>query len=93
MMYRRQLAIWCVLAAGSIGWAQESSSPAKPTEPPAAQVKAVPSFKDGLAQEVEGFKDSNSWIRHDLWVETEFDSDGNGKRDRNARRRDAPKTN
>lgn len=43
---------------------------------------AVPVFKDGEAQIVEEFKDSDFWIRHDLWVETEFDSDGDGKLDR-----------
>ncbi|TWU43122.1 Xaa-Pro dipeptidyl-peptidase [Novipirellula aureliae] len=43
---------------------------------------AVPVFKDGEAQIVEGFKDPDYWIRHDLWVETEFDSDGDGKLDR-----------
>lgn len=42
----------------------------------------VPVFKDGEAQIVEGFKDSDFWIRHDLWVETEFDTDGDGKLDR-----------
>jgi X-Pro dipeptidyl-peptidase len=41
-----------------------------------------PFFKDGEAQVVEGFKNSADWVRHDLWVETEFDSDGNGKNDR-----------
>lgn len=44
--------------------------------------KSVPTFKDGLAQEVAGFKNSNDWIRNELWVETEFDSDGDGKKDR-----------
>ena len=44
--------------------------------------RAGPVFEDGQAQVVEAFKDSESWIQHDLWVETEFDSDGNGKRDR-----------
>ena len=43
---------------------------------------AVPVFKDGEAQEVDRFKDSDYWIRHDLWVETEVDSDGDGKLDR-----------
>jgi X-Pro dipeptidyl-peptidase len=42
----------------------------------------VPVFVDGQAQIVEGFADPQSWIRHDLWVETEFDSDGNGRPDR-----------
>ncbi len=44
--------------------------------------KAKPIFKDGEAQVVEAFKDPKKWIQHDLWVETEFDSDGDGKRDR-----------
>jgi len=44
--------------------------------------KAVPVFKNGQAQIVPAFKDSKKWIRHDLWVETEFDTDGDGKLDR-----------
>ena len=44
--------------------------------------KAVPVFKDGEAQVVDRFNDPDMWIRHDLWVETEFDSDGDGKLDR-----------
>lgn len=44
--------------------------------------KVKPIFKDGEAQIVEGFKDQSKWIRHDLWVETEFDTDGDGDPDR-----------
>ncbi len=47
-----------------------------------ADEKSVPVFADGQAQIVPGFKDSKEWVRHDLWVETEFDSDGDGKKDR-----------
>ncbi|MCL4128353.1 UNVERIFIED_CONTAM: hypothetical protein GTU68_023990 [Idotea baltica] len=47
-----------------------------------AQEKAIPVFKDGEAQIVEAFNDESKWIRHDLWVETTFDSDGDGKLDR-----------
>ena len=47
-----------------------------------AQEKAVPVFKDGEAQIVEAFKNPKDWIRHDLWVETSFDTDGDGKLDR-----------
>jgi len=47
-----------------------------------AQEKAIPIFKDGEAQIVEAFNNPNKWIRHDLWVETTFDSDGDGKLDR-----------
>ncbi|MEX1023770.1 MAG: Xaa-Pro dipeptidyl-peptidase [Planctomycetota bacterium] len=48
---------------------------------PSAQ-RAVPVFEDGRAQVVEAFRDPAAWIQHDLWVETEFDSDGDGRRDR-----------
>ncbi|MDX1406600.1 MAG: Xaa-Pro dipeptidyl-peptidase [Saprospiraceae bacterium] len=41
-----------------------------------------PLIEDGMAQVVEAFNDSESWIREELWVETEFDSDGDGKLDR-----------
>jgi len=44
--------------------------------------KSVPIFKDGEAQIVPAFEDHSKWIRHDLWVEAEFDTDGDGKKDR-----------
>jgi X-Pro dipeptidyl-peptidase len=47
-----------------------------------AQGKAVPVIKDGQTQVVPEFKDPETWIIQDLWVETEFDSDGDGKLDR-----------
>lgn len=47
-----------------------------------AQEKAEPWFKDGEAQIVKAFEDPNDWIRTDLWVETTFDTDGDGKPDR-----------
>ena len=60
------LALLAVCAGGS---AQDK----KPT---------VPVFVDGEAQVVEGFKDSSKWIRHDLWVQASFDTDGDDKPDR-----------
>ncbi len=39
-------------------------------------------IKKGETQIVKRFEDPDMWIRHDLWVETEFDSDGDGKLDR-----------
>ena len=48
--------------------------------PPVAQVTHV--IEDGQAQVVEAFADSTRWIRQQLWVETEFDSDGDGRSDR-----------
>ncbi|MBT7425639.1 MAG: Xaa-Pro dipeptidyl-peptidase [Flavobacterium sp.] len=47
-----------------------------------AQEKATPVFKDGEAQIIEAFNTPDQWIRHDLWVETNFDTDGDGKMDR-----------
>jgi len=47
-------------------------------ETPAAR----PVFRDGQAQIVPAFEDPAQWIRQSLWVETTFDSDGDGKRDR-----------
>lgn len=44
--------------------------------------KVTAVFKDGEAQVVPEFEDETQWIHHDLWVETEFDSDGDGRLDR-----------
>ncbi len=41
-----------------------------------------PVFKDGQAQVVPEFTDKKVWIREQLWVETTFDSDNDGKPDR-----------
>ena len=60
-----------ILASG-VAFAQGS--------PPAA--KAAPVFANGMAQVVPAFQDSTQWIRQDLWVETNFDSDHDGKPDR-----------
>jgi X-Pro dipeptidyl-peptidase len=42
----------------------------------------VPLIEDGQAQIIEEFANPDEWIRHDLWVETTFDTDGDGKPDR-----------
>jgi X-Pro dipeptidyl-peptidase len=47
-----------------------------------AQEKSILIFKNGEAQIVESFNDQSQWIRHDLWVATTFDSDGDGNMDR-----------
>ncbi len=43
---------------------------------------ARPTFVDGEAQIVPAFEDKSAWIRHELWVEADFDSDGDQKPDR-----------
>ncbi|MGV3616461.1 MAG: Xaa-Pro dipeptidyl-peptidase [Fimbriimonas sp.] len=48
----------------------------------AQESPAKPVFTDGQAQVVPAFAKSGEWIRERLWVETEFDSDRDGKRDR-----------
>ena len=47
-----------------------------------SQENDQPIFIDGEAQIVEVFNTSEKWIRHDLFVETTFDTDGDGKLDR-----------
>ena len=50
-------------------------------QPPASS-PARPVFVDGQSQIVPAFEDAKNWIRETLWVETEFDSDRDGKKDR-----------
>lgn len=42
----------------------------------------IPVIENGLAQVIPELENPELWIREDLWVETEFDSDGDGKLDR-----------
>ena len=47
-----------------------------------ADKKVGPVFTDGEAQIIPEFQNPEDWVRHDLWVETEFDTDGDGRKDR-----------
>ncbi len=47
-----------------------------------SQDKATPIFKDGEAQIVPAFENPEDWARHDLWVETPFNTDGDDRLDR-----------
>ena len=79
----------CLLLVGN-AWTQEATSqqqkPAattpKEVAPDTEPDPILPVFKDGEAQIVEGFKKPADWIWHDLFVETEFDTDGSGTPDR-----------
>ncbi len=42
----------------------------------------IPIFLNGEAQVVPAFSDNATWIKEELWVETNFDSDSDGKPDR-----------
>jgi X-Pro dipeptidyl-peptidase len=72
----RQLRFQSSLLASTLAVALAWANGAPSAEP------AVPVFKEGEAQIVKAFEDPDYWIRHDLWVETEFDSDGDDKPDR-----------
>ena len=48
----------------------------------AATPDVGPIFVNGQAQIVPEFADPNTWIRQQLWVETDFDTDGDGELDR-----------
>ncbi len=73
-----------VVAVGlcAAGAAAQAPRPARDATPEVVTGPAVPVFVDGQAQVVGGFADPSTWIRHDLWVETDFDSDGDGRLDR-----------
>jgi len=68
----------CLLHAMPIWSVPVPAEDPKATEAPKAAITIV----DGEAQVVEAFKDQKEWIREFLWVETSFDSDGDGKLDR-----------
>jgi X-Pro dipeptidyl-peptidase len=68
-----------VLLAGSLAPARQESPPPQQQAEPA---HATHHIENGMAQVVPEFRDSDQWVRHDLWVETEFDSDADGKPDR-----------
>ncbi|MDD2813495.1 MAG: Xaa-Pro dipeptidyl-peptidase [Bacteroidales bacterium] len=47
-----------------------------------ARAITIPVIVDGMTQPIPELKDPGKWIIHDLWVETEFDTDGDGRLDR-----------
>jgi len=55
---------------------------AAPIGAQAPTTRAAPVFENGMAQVVPAFADSSQWIRHNLWVETDFDTDRDGRSDR-----------
>ncbi len=65
----------CVLVLTCAGIASEQKASKE-------KGSVVPVIKDGETQIIKRFQDPDMWIRHDLWVETEFDTDGDGKLDR-----------
>ena len=64
--FRSKSILIITLAFSIVGIAQTATNKAKPV------------FKNGEAQIIEAFSNPETWIRHDLWVETNFDTDGDG---------------
>ncbi len=71
----RAFATTAALALVGAGCAEEEG-------PPLSDSGVGPLFENGQAQIVEAFADTATWIREQLWVEAEFDSDGDGAMDR-----------
>lgn len=58
-------------------------TPSASTTPPTNGALPAPYvIVDGQSQVVPAFADTTLWVREHLWVETEFDSDYDGKKDR-----------
>ncbi len=72
------LSLFTFFLAGTLSGA----APIEKSTKKAASKLTVPLIVDGQAQIIPEFRDPEFWIRHDLWVETSFDSDGDGKPDR-----------
>ena len=75
-MKRLNTTILTLILVGSLGAIQAQRTKTL------AQKTAIPIIENGEAQIVPAFNDESKWIRHDLWVETDFDTDGDGKKDR-----------
>lgn len=74
-MSRAKLSSLCIgLSLSVLGFVSAKGS--------ASLQDAKPVFEDGQAQVVSAFAEKSDWIRERLWVETEFDSDRDGKKDR-----------
>ena len=78
-----------ILCASANLSAQNRKSKTETSSPAAVEASAqtvttttVPVIVNGEAQKIPAFENASDWIREDLWVETEFDSDGDGRRDR-----------
>lgn len=59
-----------------------AAGPLAATAPAQQSAPVAPIIRDGQAQVVPEFADSSNWIHERLWVEADFDSDGDGRPDR-----------
>ncbi|MBA3919984.1 MAG: Xaa-Pro dipeptidyl-peptidase [Gemmatimonas sp.] len=73
----------CALAACRASSGSSTAATSSATPPATnATLPAPYVIQNGESQVVPAFADTTQWIRERLWVETEFDSDFDGKKDR-----------
>jgi X-Pro dipeptidyl-peptidase len=77
----RTVTLHLLMAAAVSSCSLHLFAQAQPATGP-VDMSAVPVFADGQAQIVPGFNVPAAYIKQGLWVETEFDSDKDGKKDR-----------
>ena len=70
------------VAAGVTALATPALAVALALAPAPARAQATHVIENGEAQVVSAFADTSTWIRQELWVETGFDTDGDGRLDR-----------
>ncbi|MES2304267.1 MAG: Xaa-Pro dipeptidyl-peptidase [Gemmatimonadota bacterium] len=84
--FRAALSLTVALALTQFSAAAAQNRGGPPGPPPASGIgpngKLAPIVKDGMMQPVLEFADTSQIIRQSLWVETNFDSDHDGKLDR-----------
>jgi predicted acyl esterase len=78
--YKRLVAASAMTVTATLGIVVALARPAHAL-PAAAPADVVPTFVNGLAQPVFSSSSAN-WVRGEVWVQTDFDSDGDGKPDR-----------
>jgi X-Pro dipeptidyl-peptidase len=80
-----KIKVLVLLIAAVLFCQPEITAQNKEVKPEAAVQTAptvVPVIVNGEAQKIPAFENPDFWIKQDLWVETEFDTDGDGKPDR-----------
>lgn len=86
LLLPRLIALLALTLAASPAAHSQGGRGAPPGPPPASGIDASgklgPIVKDGMMQPVKEFADTAQIVRQSLWVETNFDSDRDGKLDR-----------
>lgn len=76
MFKKIKITLFSLILSGALGVANAQQARTLVRE------TAIPLIENGETRIVPAFSDDSKWIRHDLWVETNFDTDGDGRKDR-----------